>query len=148
MPRSCSSAHAIIRWIINFEADSAMKKNKLLGSVRTILKKLIKSHKNPASFIIMKCHYSWKRMVQDLHYHLCKLQMIQELKLNDHLMRWQFCEWVIVKINKDKNFVNKLWMSEEAHFHLNGFINKQYFCNWAKKILLSCFSVRYKATKW
>jgi len=30
-------------------------------------------------------------------------------------------------IGEDKALVNNIWMSDEAHFHLSGFVNKQNF---------------------
>lgn len=39
---------------------------------------------------------------------------------------------MIVKSNKDADFIKNLWMSDEAHFHLNGFVNTQYFHYWTQ----------------
>ncbi|KAJ4446563.1 hypothetical protein ANN_13260 [Periplaneta americana] len=37
----------------------------------------------------------------------------------------------MVKLNDDDNFIDELWMLDEAHLHLNGFVNKQNFRYWA-----------------
>jgi hypothetical protein len=38
----------------------------------------------------------------------------------------------LTKLNQDEHFINNLWMSDEAQFHLNGFVNKQNFRNWSE----------------
>ena len=48
-------------------------------------------------------------------------------------MRRQFCERMMAKVNEDEDFISNLWMSDEAHFHLNGFVNKQNFRYWAQR---------------
>lgn len=37
---------------------------------------------------------------------------------------------MITNINNDDEFLSKLWMSDEAHFHLTGYVNKQSYCYW------------------
>jgi hypothetical protein len=43
----------------------------------------------------------------------------------------QFCEKMIENINDDPNFVNNFFMSDEAHFHISGYVNKQNCRYWA-----------------
>ena len=38
-------------------------------------------------------------------------------------------------IGEDEDRVNDIWMSEEAHFHVSGFVNKQNFCHWSRLTL-------------
>ena len=35
-------------------------------------------------------------------------------------------------IGEDEDLVNDIWMSDEAHFHVSGFVNKQNFCYWSE----------------
>jgi len=35
-------------------------------------------------------------------------------------------------IKEDEDLVNNIWMSDEAHFHLCGFVNKQNFRYWSQ----------------
>ena len=37
----------------------------------------------------------------------------------------------MTNINEDNEFLDKLWMSDEAHFHLTGYMNKQNYHYWA-----------------
>jgi len=66
----------------------------------------------------------------DLKFHPYKLQIVQELE-NDHQLRLEFCQQVTTNINEDNKFLDKLWMSDEAHFHLTGYVNKQNYRYWA-----------------
>ncbi|KAJ8897277.1 hypothetical protein PR048_002623 [Dryococelus australis] len=56
--------------------------------------------------------------------------MMQELKENDHRSRLEFCQHM-TNINEDNAFLNKLWMSYEAHFHLTDCVSKQNYRYWA-----------------
>jgi len=56
---------------------------------------------------------------------------VQELKENDHQLRLEFCQQITTNINEDNAFLDKLWMSDEAHFHLTGYVNKQNYRYWA-----------------
>jgi hypothetical protein len=38
---------------------------------------------------------------------------------------------MLTKVNDDEDFINNFWMSDEAHFHLNCFVNKKNFRYWA-----------------
>jgi len=67
----------------------------------------------------------------DLKFHPYKLQIVQELKENDHQLRLEFCQQIKTNINEDNEFLDKLWMSDEAHFHLTGYVNKQNYRYWA-----------------
>jgi len=56
---------------------------------------------------------------------------VQELKENDHQLRLEFCQQITTNINEDNEFLDKLWMSDEAYFHLTGYVNKQNYRYWA-----------------
>lgn len=112
-------------------------------------------HKKPTLFNSSSCSFSTVRVVvrvfqeylsQDLRYHSYKLQIVQELKPSDHLMR-QFCERSLAKMNEDNEFINNLWMSHEAHLHLNYLSVNTIFIIGPSKILLRYTSVRYTATR-
>lgn len=67
----------------------------------------------------------------DLHFHPYKLQIVQKLDPRDYDIRMQYCRNVLHMINTDDQFLNNLIMTDEAHFYLSGFVNKQNFRYWA-----------------
>lgn len=69
-------------------------------------------------------------LTKDLHLHAYKIQLTQELKPADHGKRRQFVQWVMEQSEVDANFSKKVIFSDEAHFHMNGFVNKQNFRIW------------------
>lgn len=58
-------------------------------------------------------------LIQIFHYHPYKLQIIQELKPNDHLMWKSFCERMHEKIHKYNECVKSVWMSGCGFVWLN-----------------------------
>jgi hypothetical protein len=61
----------------------------------------------------------------DLHLHPYKVQLRQQLKVHDHRQRREFAAWALEHLDEDENFFQKIIFSDEAHFHLNGYVNKQ-----------------------
>lgn len=61
----------------------------------------------------------------DLHLHPYKVQLRQELKITDHRIRRAFAGWALNQLDEDDQFFKKIIFSDEAHFHLNGYVNKQ-----------------------
>ena len=53
-----------------------------------------------------------------------KVQITQKLQENDAQQRLKLAHWFIEKLHDD-NFLPSLLMSDEAHFSLNGYVNKQ-----------------------
>ena len=68
---------------------------------------------------------TWRILRKDLGLHPYKIQLTQELKPNDHSLRREFADWVLEHLEDDANFGRKIIFSDEAHFWLNGFVNKQ-----------------------
>lgn len=66
---------------------------------------------------------------KDLKFHPFKIQIVQALKPNDHNMRKKFCETMLERFRT----VNTIFWSDEAHFHLNGSVNKQNCRYWSPK---------------
>ena len=64
-------------------------------------------------------------LTADLRLHAYKVQLTQELKPNDHAQRRAFVEWIIEHQQVDADFSSKIILSDEAHFHLDGFVNRQ-----------------------
>ena len=64
-----------------------------------------------------------------------KIQLTQELKPPDHGKRRQFVQWVVEQSEVNANFSKKkkVIFSDEAHFHLNDFVNTQNCRIWGSK---------------
>lgn len=62
-----------------------------------------------------------------------KIQIHQELKETDFPKRVQFCRKILNLRRRDRHFLDKLIMSDEASFHLNGKVNKHNCRVWASE---------------
>lgn len=62
---------------------------------------------------------------KDLHLHAYKVLLTQELKPTDHAQRRAFVDWALAQHQVDPDFSKKIFFSDEAHFQLNGYVNKQ-----------------------
>jgi len=51
------------------------------------------------------------------------VQLVQELKPADHYSRIHFCREMLTRMDQNENFIQNVWMSDEVHFHLDGFVN-------------------------
>ncbi|GFV77671.1 DUF4817 domain-containing protein [Trichonephila clavipes] len=67
----------------------------------------------------------WKILRKDLGLRAYKIQLVQELKPNDHQARRRFVEWAQKEIAVVFDFHKRILFSDEAHFWLNGYVNKQ-----------------------
>lgn len=62
---------------------------------------------------------------KDLKLFPYKIQMAQKLNPADYVRRLNYAKWCIEMAKTDTNFWRKIIMSDEAHFTLNGGVNKQ-----------------------
>ncbi|KAK3868152.1 hypothetical protein Pcinc_026438 [Petrolisthes cinctipes] len=65
------------------------------------------------------------RVLRSLNLFPYKVQLVQQLKPKDYQQRHQYAVRIQELARNDRNFTQNLMMTDEAHFHLNGFINKQ-----------------------
>lgn len=63
-----------------------------------------------------------------LKFHPYKIMVVQKLLPTDHLQRLQFSQRML-ELMEDENVV--IMMSDEAHFHIDGYVNKQNCRYWA-----------------
>jgi hypothetical protein len=73
-----------------------------------------------------------KILKKDLNLHPYRMKIVQELSPVDYDKRMSFSRWFLEQVNRDQSFVDTLITSDEAHFHLNGFVNRQncrYWCD-------------------
>ena len=69
----------------------------------------------------------------DLHLHPYKVHLAQQLKPVDHSKRRRCVKWVPEQQAVDGNFSNKIFFSDETHFTLGGYVNKQNCCIWGSQ---------------
>lgn len=62
-----------------------------------------------------------------------KIQVHQSLKEIDYESRSVFCTWLIATTDDDPTFLDTCFFSDEAWFHLSGYINTQNSRYWASK---------------
>ncbi|GFV30106.1 DUF4817 domain-containing protein [Trichonephila clavipes] len=74
----------------------------------------------------------WKILRKDLGLRAYKIQLVQELKPNDHQARRRFVEWAQNEIAVVSDFHKRILFSDEAHFWLNGYVNKQNCSIWSE----------------
>jgi hypothetical protein len=65
----------------------------------------------------------------ELKFNQYKLMIVQQLAKEDFAQRRDFYENMLAILTEDTNAV--AMMSDETHFHLNGFVNKQNCQFWA-----------------
>jgi len=68
---------------------------------------------------------------KDLHYHPYKIQVAQDLSEWDKVSWLQFCSEFLDLVKNNSNIVDTLLMSDEAHFYVSGYVNRQNCCYWA-----------------
>lgn len=73
----------------------------------------------------------WRILRKDLGLHPYKLKLTQELKPLDHMKRRTFSNWALEMLEEDDQFHRKIIFSDEAHFWINGFVNKQNMRYWS-----------------
>lgn len=66
----------------------------------------------------------WRILREDLNLRAYKIALTQELKPADHEMRRIFSDWALKQLEMDSEFPKKIFFSDEAHFWLNGSVNK------------------------
>lgn len=76
---------------------------------------------------------TWRIMSKDLHLRAYKIQLVQELKPADHSLRRTFADWILESQAGDAQFCKKIIFSDEAHFHLSGYVNKQNCRIWGEE---------------
>ena len=62
--------------------------------------------------------------------------LTQRLKLVDHEMRRRYIDWSLQKSIEKPDFSQFIIFSDEAHFQLNGYVNKQNCRYWSAENLL------------
>lgn len=141
--RPVPSVNSIKLWVQNFE-NIGETRNRRGGSARSVRTPeniervrvaMTRSPRTSArrhSIGLRISNSSLRRVLKlDLHYHPYKIQVVQALNENDFAARRHFCETFLGMIEENEDLHTLLWMSDEAHFHLSGYVNKQNFRYWS-----------------
>ena len=70
----------------------------------------------------------WRILQNDFGLHSYKTTLKQKL---DHQRRGMLVNWAEQQLENDSEFFRKIIFSDEAHFWLNGFVNKQNMRYWS-----------------
>ena len=62
------------------------------------------------------------------------IQVKQKLTAQDKLARVEMCNWFNNKMEEDENWINNVWFSDEAHFHLDGYVNSKNCVFWGTEL--------------
>lgn len=136
------SSRAIRMWVKNFRETGSALKKKPGGSVRRVrtsentesVRQAIqhsprRSARQHAQALGLS-RTSLTRILHELNFHPYKIAVVQMLKPQDIMRRILFCNTMKEILDKDPDI--HLFMSDEAHFHLNGVVNKQNCRYWAQ----------------
>ena len=62
-----------------------------------------------------------------------RIRCVQEQKLPDEAKRLQFCRWLLSTVEEGRMDPLLYFMSDEAWFHLSGYVNSQNTRYWSSK---------------
>lgn len=74
------------------------------------------------------CH---KALKKKLHMHPYKMTVVQELHPVDFEKRVEFCTWFNENLANNNEILNLTFFSDEAWFHLSGYVNSQNYRTWS-----------------
>lgn len=133
------SANLIKQWIRKFQVSGSTVCSKPRGRRRSVRNEINIEAVNAAvrqnphrsirkhAFALHLNRSSVQRILKkDLHYHPYKIQLVQALKNDDYRIRLNFAT-----LMQDFNDFDNILFSDEAHFHLDGYVNKQNCRYWS-----------------
>jgi len=135
--------NTIKEWVQNFRENASILKRKPRGRIPTVrtaenVDKLrmaiVKSARRSVmrhSAAIGLTDRSVRRILhKDLNFHPYKTAIVQELSDRDMANRRISSEQLLEMLNDD-GVISTVLMTDEAHFHLSGYVNKQDYRYWA-----------------
>ncbi|XP_033222533.1 uncharacterized protein LOC117176402 [Belonocnema kinseyi] len=90
----------------------------------------------------------WRIMRKDLGLHPYKIKLTQEVKPLDYQKRRMFVNWAEQQLENDPDFHRKIIFSDEDHFWLNRFVNKQNMRYWSGSNPHELHESTLHLTKW
>lgn len=92
-------------------------------------KKSVRRLSQETDFSYGTCH---KILKKDLHLYPYKITVVQELLPPDPVTRREYCQWFMNNLNNN-NTLDLTFFSDEAWFHLSGYVNKQNMRTWSSE---------------
>jgi hypothetical protein len=131
----------ILNWVGKFRLNASALPKKNSGRSRTVRTPenvervraaLQQSPRHSVALRMSDRSVRWM-LHMDLHFHPFKMQVVQELLPRDLNQRMEFCTKLLEMIEVQPQFLSNLIMSDEAYFHLGGYVNKYNFGYWAQE---------------
>ncbi|KFM83566.1 hypothetical protein X975_18569, partial [Stegodyphus mimosarum] len=98
-----------------------------LANTEQVRQSILRSPKRDAAALRMSDRSVRRILHEELHFHPYKLAVVQKFNLRDFLSRKNAYEAVLDNMPHD----TLVFFSDEAHFHLSGFVNKQNMRYWS-----------------
>ena len=76
---------------------------------------------------------SIQRVLHEDHLYPYKIQLFQHLTADDMVKRVEFCEKFLQLNVNNPAFLSNVWFSDEAHFYIKGYVNKQNMRFWGRE---------------
>lgn len=139
---SVPTRDTILRWVHNLRTGGSIMKKKPPGRQRTVrtqenverVRQAVmqsprrSAHRHSAALQIS--NRTVRRILHgELHFHPYKIAVVQKLNVRDYPQRSAFAQQMLQLYEQIENL--SLVMSDEAHFHLNGAVNRQNCRYWA-----------------
>jgi hypothetical protein len=86
----------------------------------------------------------WRVLRMRLSFQLYKFQLLQELKPNDWPHQRNFCTDMLNCLKEYDLFLDKIFLSDEATFHLSGKVNRHNLITWGSQNPLQFVEVHRK----
>lgn len=133
---------SISRWVTAFRTTGSVMSGKSTGRPRTavtpqnidnvrasVLQSPRRSTRRRAQTLGLSRRSLQRILSRELKFHPYKIMITQKLYDRDFEHRRRFCETMLDILYSNNDVV--LFMSDEAHFHLDGYVNKQNCRYWA-----------------
>ena len=141
--RSAPARSTILRLVKKFRSEGTVCDRPKAGRVRSVrtqelVARVQQSVVNSPKMSTCRCSQqldiserTLRRVLKaDLKLFPYKIQVRQALNAVDRQSRLVMCEWFNKRLEHDPQWINQVWFSDEAHFHLNGVVNRQNFRYW------------------
>jgi hypothetical protein len=138
------SPNTLLLWMSKWHQQGSVKDHKPQGrpfsvpapdNVQQVREAVLRSPRSSVRQQAHALHFNECSFCQilhkNLHYHPYTIQVAQELSELDKVILLQFCNQFLDLERNNSGIMNTLLMSDEAHFHVSGYVNKQNCRYWA-----------------